>query len=145
VLIGLISVLAFLPALGGQFITWDDDVNFVTNPWYRGLGWPEIRWTFSNLRMGRHIPITWLSFSASYAAGGMNPLGYHLVSLLLHGVNAITLYVVARHLIAASRVRGPPATKQLGEGKRLSRFVRSTGLANYRIYLRKIGSPAIFE
>jgi hypothetical protein len=73
VLIGLLSVLAFLPALGGQFLAWDDDVNLVTNPWYRGLGWAEIRWAFSNVRMGHYIPLTWLSFSANYAAGEMSP------------------------------------------------------------------------
>ena len=111
VLIGLLSVLAFLPALGGQFLAWDDDVNLVTNPWYRGLGWPEIRWAFSNVRMGHYIPLTWLSFSANYAAGGMSPWGYHLVNLLLHGANAITFYLVARRLLAAARDGGSQARR----------------------------------
>ena len=111
VLIGLLSVLAFLPALGGQFLAWDDDVNLVTNPWYRGLGWPEIRWAFSNVRMGHYIPLTWLSFSANYAAGGLSPWGYHLVNLLLHGANAITFYLVARRLLAAARDGGSQARR----------------------------------
>jgi len=109
VLIGLLSVLAFLPALDGQFLAWDDDVNLVNNPWYRGLGGPEIRWAFSNVRMGHYIPLTWLSFSANYAAGGMNPRGYHLVNLLLHAANAITFYFVARRLLAAARDGGSQA------------------------------------
>ncbi|MEX2222091.1 MAG: hypothetical protein WEG40_09855 [Candidatus Rokuibacteriota bacterium] len=29
VLIGVLSVASFLPALGGQFLTWDDDFNFL--------------------------------------------------------------------------------------------------------------------
>jgi protein O-mannosyl-transferase len=113
VLIGLLSVLAFLPALAGQFLGWDDDVNLVTNESYRGLGWSQIRWAFSNVRMGHYIPITWLTFSANYAAGGMNPWGYHLLNLLLHGANAITFYFVGRRLLAAARDGG----RQAGHGE----------------------------
>jgi Flp pilus assembly protein TadD len=109
VLIGLLSTVPFLPALDGQFLAWDDDVNLVTNQWYRGLGWAEIRWAFSNVRMGHYIPITWLSFSANYAAGGMSPWGYHLVNLLLHAANAATFYLVARRLLAAARDGGSQA------------------------------------
>ncbi|MFI5326733.1 MAG: tetratricopeptide repeat protein [Candidatus Rokuibacteriota bacterium] len=104
--IGILSVVAFLPALDGKFLTWDDDVNFLTNESYRGLGWAQIRWAFSNVRMGHYIPLTWLSLSANYVAGGMNPWGYHLVSLLIHAANAILFYLVARRLLAAARDGG---------------------------------------
>ena len=106
VLVGVVSVVAFLPALDGQFLTWDDDVNFLWNESYRGLGWPQIRWAFSNVRMGHYIPVTWLSLSANYVAGGMHPRGYHLVNLLLHGANAVLLFLVARRLLAAARDAG---------------------------------------
>jgi Flp pilus assembly protein TadD len=104
--IGILSVVVFLPALDGKFLTWDDDVNFLTNESYRGLGWAQIRWAFSNVRMGHYIPLTWLSLSANYVAGGMNPWGYHLVSLLIHAANAILFYLVARRLLAAARDGG---------------------------------------
>jgi Flp pilus assembly protein TadD len=106
VLVGIVSVVAFLPALDGQFLTWDDDVNFLWNESYRGLGWPQIRWAFSNVRMGHYIPVTWLSLSANYVAGGMHPRGYHLVNLLLHGANAVLFFLVARRLLAAARDAG---------------------------------------
>jgi Flp pilus assembly protein TadD len=110
--IGLLSVVAFLPALGGEFLTWDDDVNFLRNESYRGLGWPQIRWAFSNVRMGHYIPVTWLSLSGNYVAGGMNPWGYHLVNLLVHAANAILFYLVARRLLAAARDGGPQAARR---------------------------------
>lgn len=106
VVVGILSIVAFLPALEGQFLTWDDDVNLLWNDSYRGLGWPQIRWAFSNVRMGHYIPLTWLTFSGNYVTGGMSPWGYHLVNLLLHGVNAITFYFVARRLLAAARDGG---------------------------------------
>jgi Flp pilus assembly protein TadD len=112
VAIGLATVLAFLPALGGEFLTWDDDVNFLNNESYRGLGWPQIRWAFSNVRMGHYIPFTWLSLSGNYVAGGMNPWGYHLLSLLMHAANAILYYLVARRLLAAARDGGGQAARR---------------------------------
>jgi protein O-mannosyl-transferase len=102
IMIGVLSVVAFLPALGGEFLTWDDDVNFLTNESYRGLGWSQIRWAFSNVRMGHYIPLTWLSLSGNYVAGGMDPWGYHLLNLLVHAANAILFYLVARRLLAAA-------------------------------------------
>jgi Tfp pilus assembly protein PilF len=108
-LVALLAFVVFLPALQGQFLAWDDDVNLVTNEHYRGLGWPQFRWAFSNVRMGHYIPITWLSFSANYAGGGMDPGGYHLVSLLVHAANAAVFYFVARRLIAAAHDDGRQA------------------------------------
>lgn len=105
-LVGLLAFVVFLPALSGQFLAWDDDVNLITNDHYRGLGWAQIRWAFSNVRMGHYIPITWLTFSANFAVGGMEPRGYHLVNLLVHAANAIAFYVVARRLLAAARDGG---------------------------------------
>ena len=106
VMIGVVTFVVFIPALSGRFLTWDDDVNLVSNEFYRGLGSPQIRWAFSNVRMGHYIPLTWLGFSANYAAGGMNPWGYHLVNVILHAANAVTFYFVARRLLAAARDGG---------------------------------------
>jgi Flp pilus assembly protein TadD len=111
ILVGIVSVVAFLPALDGQFLTWDDDVNFLWNESYRGLGWPQIGWAFSNVRMGHYIPFTWLTLSANYVAGGMQPRGYHLVNLLLHGANAVLFFLVARRLLAAARDAGGQARR----------------------------------
>ena len=106
VVIAIVSIAAFLPALDGQFLTWDDDVNLVSNQAYRGLGWPQIRWAFSNVRMGHYIPLTWLTLSLNYATGAMDPRGYHALNLAMHGANTALFYLVARRLIAAARADG---------------------------------------
>jgi hypothetical protein len=36
------TFVAFLPALRAGFLDWDDDVNLVGNPYYRGLGWAQL-------------------------------------------------------------------------------------------------------
>lgn len=105
----VLTFATFLSTLGGQFLDWDDHVNLVQNEGYRGLGWPQIRWAFTSTLMGHYIPLTWLTFSANYAAGGLDPWGYHLVNLLLHSANALVFYLVARRLLAAAQSGGRQA------------------------------------
>ncbi|HLF47763.1 MAG TPA: hypothetical protein VJA45_00195 [Methylomirabilota bacterium] len=107
ILVAAASAAAFLPALDGQFLNWDDSVNFLGNPGYRGLGWPQVRWMFTSALMGHYIPLTWLTLAANYVLGGMNPWGYHLVSILFHAANAVLLYFVALRLLAAGRPGSP--------------------------------------
>ena len=96
-----LTVVAFLPALQGQFLNWDDEKNVVTNEGYRGLGWAQLKWMFTTTLMGHWIPLTWLTLGVNYVLGGMVPWGYHLGNLLLHAANAVVFYAVARRLLAA--------------------------------------------
>jgi protein O-mannosyl-transferase len=108
-LVGLATLLVFLPALGNQFVNWDDEANLVSNPKYRGLGWVELRWMFGNTLGGHYIPMTWLSFGLDYIMWGMRPAGYHATSVVLHTANAILFYFVARRLLRSA--------VQAGEGE----------------------------
>ncbi|MDP2703064.1 MAG: hypothetical protein Q8P98_13445, partial [Candidatus Rokubacteria bacterium] len=101
-LVGLATLLVFLPALGNQFVNWDDEVNLVSNPHFRGLGWVQLRWMFGNTLGGHYIPMTWLSFGLDYVLWGMRPAGYHATSVVLHAANAILFYFVARRLLRAA-------------------------------------------
>ncbi|HEU4439855.1 MAG TPA: hypothetical protein VFT36_11430, partial [Methylomirabilota bacterium] len=98
-LVALLALAAFLPALDGAFLNWDDDRNFLWNTAYRGLGWAQLRWMFTATWMGHYIPLTWLSLGLNYVLGGMAPWGYHLGNLLIHSANAGLLFFVARQLL----------------------------------------------
>jgi len=98
VLIALVTFAAFLPALHNQFVNWDDDENLLNNPRYRGLGWTQLRWMWTT-HMGHYIPLTWMTFGLDYLLWGMNPLGYHLTSLLLHAANAVVFFFIVRRLL----------------------------------------------
>jgi hypothetical protein len=80
--VALLTTAVFLPTLGGSFLNWDDNVNFLGNPSYRGLGREEIRWAFTSVLFGHYIPLTRLTWSLNYVFGGMDPWGYHLVNVL---------------------------------------------------------------
>ena len=98
-----IAFATFLPGLSGEFLNWDDDVNFLANPNFRGLGWSNLRWMFTTTHQGHWIPLSWLTLAVNYALGGMDPWGYHLVNLLIHAANAVLFYFVARRLISLAR------------------------------------------
>lgn len=54
---------------------------------------------FTNTLVGHYMPFTWLTFALDHVLGRMDPWGYHLASLLLHAVNAVLVYLVARRLL----------------------------------------------
>ena len=97
--IAALTVAVFSPALQYGFILWDDDRNFLNNPFYRGLGWEQIRWAFTSAVMGHWIPVTWLSFGLDHALWGMDPFGYHLTNILLHAANTALFYLLALRLL----------------------------------------------
>jgi len=106
-LVVAVTLAAFLPTLGNGFASWDDAINFVDNPSYRGLGPAQLRWMFTTFRAGHYIPLTWLSLGLDYLLWGLRPAGYHLTSLLLHAATALAFYFLALRLL---RLALPPAT-----------------------------------
>jgi len=100
VLIALLAGTAFLPALQNGFVNWDDEATLVQNPNYRGLGWTELRWMFSTFYMGHYQPLSWMTFSLDYLLWGMDPFGYHLTNLVLHGANAVLFYFLSLGLLS---------------------------------------------
>src|SRR5256712_3914638 len=98
VLIALVTFAAFLPTLQNQFVTWDDATNFLENAHYRGLGWTHIRWMWTT-HLGHYIPLTWMTLGLDYLLWGMNPVGYHLTSLLLHAANAVVFFFVVHRIL----------------------------------------------
>ncbi|HEY7396363.1 MAG TPA: tetratricopeptide repeat protein, partial [Gemmatimonadaceae bacterium] len=112
-IVAVATVAAFLPAIGNQFVSWDDAKNFVDNPHYRGLGWSHLKWMWTTFHMGHYVPLTWMTLGLDYSLWGMNPAGYHATNLLLHAANAVVLYFIARRLfaLAAGNVTGESSTR----------------------------------
>jgi len=75
-LVALVTLTAFLPALQNQFVNWDDDKNFLDNPHYRGLTGTHLRWMWTTFHIGHYAPLTWMTLGLDYLLWGMNSLGY---------------------------------------------------------------------
>jgi hypothetical protein len=64
---------------------------------------------FTTLHMGNYQPLSWLAICLQYSLWGMHPLGYHAVSLALHGLNAVLFFGLAMRLLRAASPSGGPA------------------------------------
>src|SRR5436189_13440 len=114
VLVALVTFTAFWPALQNQFVDWDDSKNFVDNPQYRGLAGTHLRWMWTTFHMGHYAPLTWMTLGLDHVLWGMNPLGYHLTSLLLHAANAVIFYVVVLQILTLALPRLADRGRALG-------------------------------
>jgi Flp pilus assembly protein TadD len=103
--------IAFSPVLSNGFVDWDDQLCIRENYAFRGLGWEPIRFAFTTFTGGLYMPVGWLIQSFTYVLFGLDPWGYHLVSLLLHIVNVILLHLLCVELLAR---RMPEVAKRLG-------------------------------
>jgi tetratricopeptide (TPR) repeat protein len=98
----LATLVAYLPATRGGFV-WDDDTQIVADPLLRsaeGLGriWTRV----GPVRGGtdQYYPLTFSVFWLEYHFWQLKPLGYHLVNILLHALNAVVFWRILEYLEA---------------------------------------------
>jgi tetratricopeptide (TPR) repeat protein len=92
-LVGLV-VVAYWAALRGGFL-WDDDLHVTANPVIIGpLGLKEI-WTTAR---ANYFPLVLTNFWVQHALWGLNPVGYHVVTLACHALAAVLLWRVLHSL-----------------------------------------------
>ena len=89
-------VLAYLPALRAGFI-WDDDKYVTDNPMLTAPDGLRQIW-FSAHTQSQYFPLVYTTFRVERMLWGLHPFGYHLVNVLLHGLNAVLLWGVLRRL-----------------------------------------------
>ena len=92
----LATFAAYGPALGGGFV-WDDDAYVTANPL---LTAPDGLWRiwFSAHTQSQYFPLVFTTLRLEYALFGQDPLGYHVVNVLLHGLNALLAWAVLARL-----------------------------------------------
>jgi tetratricopeptide (TPR) repeat protein len=98
-----LSFWAFWPLLQNDFVNWDDDKNFLSNPSFRGVNLRSLRWAWTTFRLGVYQPIAWMIFEAEYAIWGLAPWGYHLVSIVSHLAVTAALGLLVFRLVRRAR------------------------------------------
>ena len=95
----LLTVLVYLPVRNNAFINFDDNHYITENPHVKaGLSWDTVKWAFSTYDAANWHPLTWLSHALDCELFGLNPAGHHFVNLLLHGFNAVLLFLILQSL-----------------------------------------------
>lgn len=90
----LLAVLVYLPVWRAGFI-WDDDDHLTRNPCIVGpLGFADI-WTSSQ---AVYYPLVLTTFWILHKFVGLNPLPFHVLNVIMHGLAGILLWRVLRRL-----------------------------------------------
>jgi len=98
----ILTAAALLPTLKNGFTTWDDPLYILENPLIRSLSPESVAAIFSTPSYaGNYHPLTLLLNAAEYAVFGTSPLGYHLVSLVLHLGVVYLVFLLVRRLTAS--------------------------------------------
>jgi len=102
----LLTLVVYIPAMQGGFI-WDDDSHCTEDRLVAaGDGWWRI-WLYPQPRIvarpggavvWNYFPMSRTSFWIERRLWGLNPLGYHVVNVFLHGLNAVLLFSILRML-----------------------------------------------
>ena len=96
IFIVLAVFIAYWPALRGGFI-WDDDAYVTNNPLLTAPDGLRRIW-FSFYTQSQYFPLVYTTFRFEYGLWGLHPLGYHIVNVLLHGANALLIWLALRRL-----------------------------------------------
>jgi tetratricopeptide (TPR) repeat protein len=90
-----------------EFINYDDPNYILRNRLVQaGITWEGLRWAFTTFDFYYWQPLTWVSHMLDCQLFGLDAGKHHLVSVLLHAVNAVLLLFA---LIALTRAPGPSA------------------------------------
>ena len=101
-LLALVTLAVYLPAAWNGFVNYDD-ADYVTENVHvkSGLTWDTVGWAFQSGHASNWHPLTWLSHSLDCQVFGMRAGAMHLVSVGLHLVNTLLLFLVLRGLTGA--------------------------------------------
>jgi Flp pilus assembly protein TadD len=99
VFLAAIVWIVFGQTLHFGFENSDDQLYVLQNPGIvGGLSWKNVAATFTHYQCGFYHPLTMLSLMLNYQLGGLQPVGYHLVNVLLHTASVLLLFLVLRQM-----------------------------------------------
>lgn len=93
----VITLVAYLPAIQGGFI-WDDDDYVTENATLDSLDGLKSIWLDPSATP-QYYPLVHSSFWIENHLWGLQPMGYHIVNVLIHAINALLLWKILRSLV----------------------------------------------
>src|SRR3989304_9708791 len=94
IIIVALSVITYLNCLPNQFV-YDDSSTIVENKLIKDWGNFNALFTHDYFKLSGELtyrPIVTLSYFIDYSIWHMNPMGYHLVNVVLHTINIVRVY-----------------------------------------------------
>src|SRR5208282_1995266 len=96
------TLLLYSPVRTHEFINYDDKEYVVDNPHVTaGLNWETVRWSMSSTEQANRHPLTWLSHALDCQLFGLDAGDHHLISLLIHVLNVVLLFLLLNEATGA--------------------------------------------
>ncbi|MBX9791444.1 MAG: tetratricopeptide repeat protein [Pirellulales bacterium] len=115
----LLVLVAFAPAFDNLFVQYDDSTYLFENPEIQhGLSAHTIGWAFTTSYGGNWHPLTWVAHTINWSLFrnesllehpyGSSPAGHHLVSIAIHALSSVILFLM---LVRATATTPQPARR----------------------------------
>jgi protein O-mannosyl-transferase len=91
--IAILTALVFMPAIGFEFINWDDDRYLFENDGLvsDGLTLRNVARAMTEVTFYNWAPLTILSYQGDATLFGMQPWGFHLTNVVIHAISVAIL------------------------------------------------------
>jgi protein O-mannosyl-transferase len=90
----LLTLGVYNPVAHNDFVSFDDPAYVTGNSHVRaGLTWDTVKWAFRSTEQANWHPLTWLSHALDYQLFHLRPAGHHYISVLLHAICAVLLFL----------------------------------------------------
>jgi tetratricopeptide (TPR) repeat protein len=101
-LLALGTIVVYVSSLRNGFVNLDDPLYILNNPAVRGgISKGGTLWALRTSAVDYWHPLTWLLHMATVQMFGLWPAGHHLVSLALHLLNVVLLFLLLRKATGA--------------------------------------------
>jgi protein O-mannosyl-transferase len=102
-LILFITFAVYANTLQNEFTNWDDGPLIVNKKEIRSLDFENIKRIFDYKASGTYQPVRVFSYAIDYHFWGLNPVGYHIHNIFLHGLAAVLIYLSLLNMIPQLR------------------------------------------
>ena len=94
-LLAAVTLAFYNPIVHNNFVDFDD-LSYILkdNHVLAGVTWDTVKWSFRTFHAGNWHPLTWLSHALDCQLFGLNPVGHHYTSLLLHTASVVLLFLL---------------------------------------------------
>ncbi|MBX3377897.1 MAG: tetratricopeptide repeat protein [Phycisphaeraceae bacterium] len=117
VLAAVVALLGMVPFWGAVRHGYSrfDDMPMLGTTAYHGLGPEQLSWMFTTVHMGHYQPLAWVTFAIEWTlCGELRADVSHAVNIVVHGVNAALVFVLATMLIGRARPELPRWAVEVG-------------------------------
>ncbi|HYQ89137.1 MAG TPA: hypothetical protein VEU09_05860 [Candidatus Binatia bacterium] len=90
--------LLYLPTLRFGFVSWDDSMYVIQNPWIRGWSSRNLTHIFTQPYFVSYMPLQLVSYVLDFGLWGLRPSGYHLQQIVLHALDSVLAFELVRRL-----------------------------------------------